>query len=235
MGPLGFCNLDQQGLTIKGFDLRAAVGSSLTKPYYPALWEESGYAPLQDWYEYRLNVPSVMPERLAKLAQASQTRFNLKVVVPKSRVEMQVLGRDIMELFDTVFAPLFGTFPLGEEMHEFYIKNYLSMLKPNYVVAVREGDEVNGRLVGFLVTMPSVAKALIHNKGKKNIMSWLRLFNAYRNPQEMEILLAGVATSHRHQGVMPTMMHKILKRAISDGIKAIETTAILDGNEKDAM
>ena|SRR5215204_2249434 len=55
-GPLGFTNLDHQGLLIEGFDYLPCVASEYHLPYYKNYIENFGYTKEIDWVEFRLTI-----------------------------------------------------------------------------------------------------------------------------------------------------------------------------------
>lgn len=232
VGPLGFNNLDQQGFTVEGFERLAALGSNLTKPYYPRLIEAEGYQPKQDWVEYRLDVPPEVPRRVEEVAAIAENRHAAKLIDITTVGALRKVAPEIVYLFGTAFEPLFGTYPFTEQMKEFYIEGYIGLLDPNLVVAVREDGSVYSRLIGFIVGMPSVSHALAASKNSWAPLRKLRLWGESHRPREIEILLAAVDPAHRKQGTMGLMIRELLRKCNERGIKHIETTAILCDNEE---
>lgn len=231
-GPMGFNNLDQQGMTVEGFDRLAALGSNLTKEYYLPMIAAEGYEPRQDWVEYRVEVPSEMPHKLLEVGQIAETRYAARLQELGSELALRKVAPEIVHLFGTAFEPLFGTYHFTPQMNEFYIERYLKLLDPAYVIAVREDGSVYSRLIGFIVAMPSISHALATTKHSPSLLRKLKVWNEHRSPSEIEILLAAVDPSHRKQGTMGLMMRELLYKCQSHGVRHIETTAILSDNDE---
>ena len=51
-GPMGFCDLDKEGMLIEGFDQPGTFTTIYNYPYYPKYMEMLGYVKDVDWYEY---------------------------------------------------------------------------------------------------------------------------------------------------------------------------------------
>lgn len=231
-GPLGFSNLDQQGLTVSGFERMAAMGSSLTLPYYVQLVTDEGYEPLQDWFEYRLTVGKQMPEKVTLVAKAAREKFGLKLVTMRSKDDMMLKAAAIMDLFNVAFDPLFGTYRFTEDMKKYYARHYMEMLDPGLVVAVEDAKDPKHPVVGFLIAIPSITKSLRKANGSVGVLDACNIWVERKRTAEAEILLAAVRPDVRRRGAFSLMVEYIISEFIKRGITSIETTAILDGNDR---
>ena len=232
-GPLGFSNLDQQGLTVMGFDRMAALGSSLTKPYYVEMFRHEGYEPLQDWNEYRLTVPFTVPPKVKAITDAARGRFGLRLRTFSSLDEVKKAAPALMSLFDKNFEPLFGTYPFDEEMKQYYTSMFLDILDHRLVVAVND-EQAGGKPVGFIVAMPSVVKPLRRAWGDIGLMDATGVWMAMRRATEAEILLAAVSPEARMRGAFSLLIECLIERMSARGIRHVETTAILSNNDRAA-
>lgn len=230
-GPLGFSNLDQQGLTVAGFDRQAAFGSSLTMPYYVDMFRRDGYEQLQDWYEYRITVPFSVPLRVRTVAHAARTRFGLKLRTFQTLDELKKAAPVLMNLFDENFSPLFGTYPFDDDMKRFYAEMFVDSLDHKLVVAV-EDEQDGDNIVGFLIGMPSIVKPLKRAWGDIGLIDAVNLWLEMRRATEAEILLAAVSPSARRRGAFSLLAERLIERMSDRGIRYIETTAILSNNDR---
>ena len=76
-GPLGFTNLDNQGLLIDGFDYLPSIASVMHFPYYQHHIEKLGFRKENDWVEYILKIEEV-PEKQAAWLTSSRNAITLK-------------------------------------------------------------------------------------------------------------------------------------------------------------
>lgn len=231
VGPLGFSNLDQQGFTVAGFEHMAAMGSSLTMPYYPELIEAAGYEPLQDWNEYRIDVPAHMPRKVRMVAAAARKHFGLEVITYANHEDLWAHSAVIMDIFDESFERLFGTYPFTHELKEYYARRYFSVIDPTLVIAVRDTRVNKGRLLGFLLTAPSITSFLKECDGEWHDGAEANLAHAMANAKEGEVLLAAVLPEARRRGAFAIMLEALLKKLNARGIAKMESTAILDDND----
>ncbi len=232
-GPLGFSNLDQQGFTVAGFDRPAAMGSSLTQPYYVDMIKGEGYEALQDWYEYRLTVPFTVPPKVKKIADTARERFGLKLRTFSSLDEMKKLSGDLMSLFDKSFEPLFGTYSFDDEMKKFYVDQFIDVLDHRFVVSVAD-ERDGGKLVGFIIAMPSIVKPLRDAWGDIGLIDATKIWLTMKRSTEAEILLAAILPEARRRGAFSILIECLIERMASRGIRYVETTAILSDNDRAA-
>jgi len=68
-GPLGFSDLDREGLLIEGFDEESTFEEQYNFPYYPALVESFGFKKDVDWLEYEIKMPAERNKTLDRIAK----------------------------------------------------------------------------------------------------------------------------------------------------------------------
>ncbi|MFZ1282436.1 MAG: hypothetical protein WAR59_16475, partial [Ignavibacteriaceae bacterium] len=68
-GPLGFTDMDGEGMLIEGYEEESTLGSIYNYPYYKNHIEKLGYTKDTDWIEFRVNINSSTPEKIARIAE----------------------------------------------------------------------------------------------------------------------------------------------------------------------
>lgn len=226
-GPLGFSNLDHQGLLIEGHEWLPSVGSDYHFAYYHSIYQQLGLEKEIDWLEFRITFPTELPEKSFKVADMLKTRYSLRIVNFNTRKELEPYRTKVFELFNKAFSELFGTYPLPEKLSKFYIQKYFPILNPKYVKIVLDKDE---EMVGFIIGLPSLSEAMQKAKGKLLPFGWWHLQKALNHPKEMDLLLTGVKPELQKLGVAALLMNEIWLAANSDGVKFVETTGMLENN-----
>jgi len=84
-GPLGFTDLDPEGMLVEGFEELGNMTTIYNLPYYPRHLEKQGYEKDVDWVEFEVTVPSAIHEKLKRLADVVARKNNLKVLKVKRR------------------------------------------------------------------------------------------------------------------------------------------------------
>ena len=92
VGPLGFTDMDPEGMLIEGFDQLGTMATIYNYSYYPKHIEKlGGFVKDNDYVEYKLIVPKKgIPEKFRKVAELVMKRYNLHTMHPK---RSQVFGK----------------------------------------------------------------------------------------------------------------------------------------------
>lgn len=226
-GPLGFSNLDHQGLLIEGHNYLPSVASDYHQPYYGAHFERLGYVKEKDWLEFRVTFPEALPEKSFVVAEMLMKRYGLKALNFTQKSELEQFKQPIFDLFNEAFTELFSTFKLSQKMIDFYVSKYFPLLNPRYVKVIVDKED---KIAGFLVALPSLSKAMQRANGKLLPFGWWHIMQALKKPCEMDLMLTGVRPDFQKLGVAALLMNDLWKTANSDGVKYVETTGMLEDN-----
>ncbi len=227
-GPLGFSNLDHQGMLIEGFEHMPAVASEYHQPYYKRFFDTAGYQKEVDWVEFRLTFPDEVPEKAKRVAEMVKKRYQLEVVHPQTKKELQEYKDSIFEVFNTAFKELYSTYVFNQEMINFYSDKYFSFLNPHLIKFVKK----EGKLLGFIICMPSLSKAMQKAKGKLLPFGWWHLHKALAKPEEADLMLTGVVPEGLNMGVSSVLLNELWNELSKLNIKHVETTGMLETNQQ---
>ena len=228
-GPIGFCDMDKQGLLVEGFDELDMYITAYNADYYMKHLEELGFVKDADWVEFLLSVPEELDPRIVKVSEGMMRRGNLREHPFKKMKEIIPRVDEIFALLNQAYAGLYGTVELNPRQVQYYKDHYISVLDPDYVsVILNENDEI----VGFGAAIPSLAKAMQKAKGKYLPFGWIHMLKALAKNDTIELLLVAVRDDYRNKGVNAMLISKIYRNAVKNGIKFAETGPELELNDK---
>ncbi|HET7897420.1 MAG TPA: GNAT family N-acetyltransferase, partial [Flavisolibacter sp.] len=227
-GPLGFTDLDHEGMLVEGFDERGTIGGLYNFPYYPTLLEKTGYKKHTDWIVFRINIPETIDLRLDKLAGTVAKRQQLKILELKKTKDVLPYVPAIFELLNEAYADLYGVVPLTERQIRYYTKQYFSFIRPDFLSLVTDKE---GRLAAFGITMPSLSLALQKANGSLLPFGFWHLLKAIRKNDTADLLLVAVRKDLQGKGVNALVMNEILKSFIKHGIRTAEASHQLEDNK----
>lgn len=227
-GPLGFTNLDTQGLLIEGFDHLQSVASVYHLPYYKDHFEKLGYEKEIDWLEFRLTIEEI-PEKAARLAEMIRQRYDMKVLTFKRNKDLSPYGPGVFKLLNHAFEELFSVVAFDDEMIGYYTKKYFKLLNPEFVKLIETSD---GELAGFIIGVPSLSKAMQRAKGSLFPFGFIYLLRAMKHPKEMDIFLTAVDPKLQGTGVPALLINELQKTILKYKIPFVETTGIFENNQK---
>jgi len=200
-GPHGFSDLDPEGMLYEGFDKLPTIAVYYNHPYYIKLMEKNGMEKEIDWVEFNARIPSMeeMPPKLLMINERLKERSKIRLLKFKSRKDLiKNWAEEIFEVVDEAFEELYGTVPLSKVQVAYYIKKYLSFVEKDLVITAV--DE-NNKVVGFVLGLPSLSKAMQKTKGRLLPFGWFHLIRALKQRHLMDFYLAGIRKSHRGKGI----------------------------------
>ena len=226
-GPLGFANLDQQGLLVEGFDKPQSPASVYHHEYYHRYLEKLGYRKEIDWVELHIFIPEQLPDKAVRLAQAAVDRYGLTVRRFSKRSELVPLQEKIFSIFNNAFSGLFSFVELDAQDIQFYSKKYIPLLHPpmTRIICSKEKEPI-----GFMICMPNLTPALQKAKGRLFPWGWLHLKQAYKNNPEMDMYLTGALTEYQKMGVPALLMVELHRTSREMNIHVAETTGMIETN-----
>ena len=230
-GPLGFSDLEREGLLIEGFDQLSTFEEQYNADYYGRLIENCGYEKEVDWVESRIFLPEDADAALQKLSATEEyvmKRYKLHFGEAKNTREFIERYADrFFELLDTAYAGIYGTVPFTEGMKKMMIDNFRLIVDVKYVAVILDENE---RIVCLGICFPSLSKAVQKSGGKLTPAALLRLLRAIRRPKTIDLGLVGVAPEYLSCGINAAVCAELMKMMKRDGLEYAETNLNLEDN-----
>ncbi len=228
-GPLGFSDMDNEGMLIKGFDELATLASIYNYPYYVSHMERLGFEKAADWVQYEFSIPPSIPDKVDRLSQLVQEKYRLRILKAKKAKELLPYAHKMFRTLNLAFNELYGYTELTEKQIDTYIKSYFGFIRPEYVSFVLdEHDDV----VGFGVSMPSLTRALQKCDGKLFPFGFLYLLRAMKKNDTIDMYLNGVRPDYQSKGINALYYNEMHRAYIRGGIKKAITNPQLEDNAK---
>ena len=232
-GPLGFTDMDAEGMLTEGFDQLSTMATIYNYPYYPQHMERLGLTKAMDWIEMKLMVPPQVPDKYVRIAEIVKQKYNLNVRKLKSvrEIKRTGIGQRIFDLINESYAPLFGYSQMTQAQIAQYVKEYLPILDLSLVTLIEnEQDE----LVGVGISMASLSTALQRAKGKMFPLGWWHLAKAlyWKKPPIVDLLLVAVKPEYQNKGVNALLFTDLIPQYIRHKFVWAETNPELEVNDK---
>ena len=228
MGPIGFTDLDHEGMLIEGFDELNMSITFYNFPYYIEHMERLGLRKDVDWVEYQINVPTAMDPRVERIAEHLIKRNGYELVTYTDRKVLLQDAYAAFKVIDEAFSVLYGTVPLTDRVIDKAIKDYIPHVNLKYICSIKDRQE---QIIGFGILLPSIAKALKKCNGRM-VRGIFRLLKALKGKNDtLEMFLIGITEEHQKKGVPAIIMNQIIKVCIENGVKICETGPELETNQ----
>lgn len=231
-GPLGFTDMDAEGMLIEGFDQLGTMATIYNYPYYPQHMEKLGFEKDADWVEFKLYVPDQLPEKFVRISEIILQKYKLKIKkLTRKEIKEKHYGQKIFDLINEAYAPLYGFSEMTQGQIDQYVNTYLPLLDLRMVSIVETED---GELVAAGISMASLSKALQKAKGRILPFGWFYLLKALfiKRPKVLDLLLVGVKPEYQSKGVNALLFYDLVPTFKKMGFVYGESNPELEENKK---
>ena len=217
IGPLGFTDMDPEGMLIEGYDQMGTMATIYNYPYYPKHLEQlGGWEKDNDYVEFKLIVPQGdMPEKYKKIAEMVMKRYNLHPMHPK---RSQVFGKEQI-----------GRKVLDVELLLVIIQ-IVGML-----CLIEDWNTPNHDIIGVGISITSMTRALQKcRRGRLWPFGWWHCLKAlkFHKAECVDLMLVGILPEYQQKGANALLFYDLIPRYQKYGFKWGETNVEMETNEK---
>ena len=235
VGPLGFTDMDPEGMLTWGFDKLGTMATIYNYEYYPQHMEKlGGWEKDNDYVEYYLVVPEKSPEKYTKIAEMVEKRYNLHVrKLTKKDIFQGGYGKKLFDLINLTYSDLYGFSELTDRQIDQYVKMYFPLADLDLVTVIEDGNKDN-QLAGLGITIPSLSRALQKcRRGRLFPFGWWHLLRAikFHKTDGVDLLLMGFLPEYRSKGANALLFADLIPRYVNYGFKWGETQVEMESNE----
>lgn len=235
VGPLGFTDMDPEGMLTWGFDKLGTMATIYNYEYYPQHMEKlGGWEKDNDYVEYYLVVPEKSPEKYTKIAEMVEKRYNLHVrKLTKKDIFQGGYGKKLFDLINLTYSDLYGFSELTDRQIDQYVKMYFPLADLDLVTVIEDGNKDN-QLAGLGITIPSLSHALQKcRRGRLFPFGWWHLLRAikFHKTDGVDLLLMGFLPEYRSKGANALLFADLIPRYVNYRFKWGETQVEMESNE----
>ena len=228
-GPLGFNDLEREGLLIEGFEEESTFEEQYNYPYYGRLLEHLGFAKDADWVEYELRMPEQRNEMLSRVARRSLEMNHLHIAdtsLPK-REYIEKYRDGFFDCLDVCYRDLYGTVRLSKEAEDELIAQFMLIINQEYALFICDEAE---KVVGFGLCFPGIGSAVKKSGGHLTPAALLRILRAVKKPSVIDLGLVAVRPEYQRTGVNAVILNAMLDILEKGRVKKCETNLNLETN-----
>ena len=230
IGPMGFSDMDHEGMLIEGFDEMGTMATIYNYPYYRDHIEALGYGKDVDWVEFRMTVPDKVPDKMMRISDIVRKKYGLRNIKFTSAKKIkEQYGVALFELINEAYDDLYGYSPLTPRQFSYYFDLYLGIIRLEYVSVIVDADD---RLVGIGISIPSFSAALRKSRGKLLPFGWYHMLKALKGHNDViDLLLVAIKPEYQSKGVNALLFSDLIPIYIKNNIKFAESNLELESNE----
>lgn len=228
MGPIGFTDIDHQGMLVEGFDKLNMSVTFYNSAYYAEHMEKLGLSKDIDWIEYKITLPDELDPRIEKVCERIAKKGEYTLIKYADRKMLKKDAFEAFELIDQAYSGLYGTVPLTREVIKDAVDAYIPLVNLKYICAIKDSG---GKIVSFGIMVPSIAKALKKSNGKMFPFGFIRLLKALNGKNDtLEMFLVAVDPNLQSKGIPALIINELIKVSKENGIRYCETGPMLETN-----
>lgn len=228
VGPLGYSDLEREGLLIEGFDQLSTYEEQYNYEYYAKLIEEYGFTKEVDWFEHKLFKPLDDIDKLERISDMMLKKYGLTILQPKSIKQfLSEYVEEFFEIIDKSYEKIYGTVPFTREMMDMMIANFKLLARPKDIVVIVNSEN---HIVGFSIMFPSIAKATNKSKGKITLPFLFKILRLKKYAKVLDLGLIGVLPEYESKGVASAMIAGLARFMEREKPHHLETNLILEEN-----
>jgi len=229
-GPLGFNDLDREGLLIEGFDRLATFEENYNFPYYKEFLEKCGYKKEIDYLAFRIKLPKESDPRVQRISELMMKKYKLRIATAKNKNEYLKKYKDgIFDVLDDAYGDLYGVIPYNDKLRKQIISQFKLIINLKYLISII--DE-NDRVIAFGFGLPSLAKAVQKSKGRLFPFGIFRILRDKNRGPVADFGLIGVRKEYQGKGITAIILDYIVNGAKEVGVEEVETNHSLETNHK---
>jgi len=226
-GPLGFSDLDPEGMLVEGFDKEPSITSAYNYTYFPEHMEKHGFRKSVDWVQNKFNASQPIPEKVARINNLISKKYNLKTVIPKNKKEVVPFIPKFFKTLNAAFQNLYGFTELTENQIKYYTDAYFGFARPELLCFIL--DE-NDNVVGFGIIFPSLSKAFKKANGRLFPFGFIHILKALRKYDTIDLYFNGVHPDWQNKGIHSLYYAAMNETSIKLNIKTAISTGQLETN-----
>ena len=230
VGPLGFSDLEREGLLIEGFDQLATFEEQYNYDYYQKLIENCGYGKDVDWLEKKAFVPKGgMDPKIAQITSQIMKKYGLRFATAKNtRAFLKRYVNQIFEIWDETYGKIYGTVPFTEKVKKSMLANFNLVIDLRFIAAI---VDKNDKIVAFAVVFPSMSKAVQKSGGRLTPACLIKLLHDIKKPKIVDMALIGVIDEYKNTGVAMALVSVFCDRLTRYKVEYAETNLMLEHND----
>ncbi len=210
-GPVNPSMNDEAALLVDGFDSPPTVLTTYNPAYYPALFDNAGYKKVKDNFAYILKHEDYKSDKMKRLQEAIRERnkITIREVNFKDKAQFKKDTDAIKLIYNAAWVNNWGMVEFTDAEWDALVNDLKPVADPHIIFLA----EVDGKPAGFLLALPDINRAMIHNSSGSLLGAGWNLLTKQKEVDFCRIIIMGVLPEYRKTGADAVMYYEIGDRA----------------------
>lgn len=220
-GPLGFNDMDREGLLVEGFEEESTFEEQYNAPYYEKHYLAYGFETECEWVESRLTAPEKFDDRMIRIADKMMNRLGLHVAENKNLKELLARYADkIFDLYEKAYSVLYMAVPVPKAQQDEIISAFKLLLTPDYVRVIVDKDD---NVVAFGLVFPTIGRHLQKKGGRLTPSTIIKVLKEVKHPKGLDLGLIGVREDYANTGIAWALARLAVDKLVTGEIEYCDT------------
>jgi GNAT superfamily N-acetyltransferase len=230
MGPASPSTNGEWSFLCQGFDRPPALMMPYNHEYYLRLAEKSGFTKAKELWAWELLTNEPPPEKVVRVAEKMKKREGI-VMRPAKIADWAKEVRLIKEIYNAAWEKNWGFVPMTDAEFDLMGQELKLVLKPELVLFA----EVEGKPVGFCITVPNANSAIKAANGRLTTfglpIGLAKLLLGIRKIDSGRLIALGMREGYRRRGIESLLVLETYLVAKKLGWKSGEISWTLEDND----
>jgi len=223
-GPYNFSTNDECGLLVDGFESIPFVMMTHNHHYYNRLYQAYGFKKAMDMYAWYLESAG-MPKFLDTVGKRVEQSSLFEVrCLEKKHLKADI--EQVFTIYQSAWQHNWGFVPMTKKEFDHLVHTLLPLIDPQLVFIAT----CKGKPAGFSVAVPNFNVILQIMKGKKNLLSLLKLLYYRSKLNSLRVVTMGVVDEFLGKGIDSLFYYYTWKTGLAKGYHIGEFSWVLETN-----
>lgn len=224
-GPMNWNTNDDIGWLVDAFDQPPLIMMTYNPPYYNRLAENYGFKKTMDVYAYWEDTKD-FSEKVMRIAEKIKKRDRVSV----RKIDMKKFWDEVKivkDVYNSAWSKNWGFVPMTEHEFTHLAKDLKMAIDPDFVYIA----EVDGKAVGFCLTLPDINEIIIKLNGRLFPFGIIKLLTGMKKIKKVRVITMGVIPEYLKRGIDSLFYLESFVNARDKGKIGGEFSWILENND----
>ena len=228
-GPVSPSTNDECGLLVSGFDKEPVMLMPYNPPYYEELLTSYGFAKAKDMYAFWISKDVIKDQKMMDKLERITEMIKKREGIVYRNLNMKDFNnevRRVKEVYNDAWSRNWGFVPLTDDEIDHLAKNLKIAVDPDFV----QFADIDGKPVGFSLTLPDINQAIKGLNGKLFPLGVFKFLANKKKINRLRVIIMGVKKEYQKMGIDAGFYRDVIKAGNRKGYTGAEISWVLEDN-----